>query len=32
MDASIVFEIDKVLEVNSKAALISFMGKEINAR
>ncbi len=32
MDASIVFEIDKVLEVNSKEALISFMGNEINAR
>ncbi len=32
MDASIVFEIDKVLEVNSKAALICFMGNEINAR
>ncbi len=32
MDPSIVFEIDKVLEVTSKAALVSFMGKEINAR
>ena len=32
MDPSIVFEIDKILEVTSKAALVSFMGKEINAR
>ncbi len=32
MDASIVFEMDKVLEVNSKEALISFMGNDIDAR
>ena len=32
MDPSIVFEIDKILEVTSKAALVSFLGKEINAR
>jgi hypothetical protein len=29
MDASIVFEIDKVLEGNSKETLVSFMGNEI---
>ena len=32
MDPSIVFEIDKILEVTKKAALVSFMGNEINAR
>jgi hypothetical protein len=31
MDPSMVFEIDKVLEVTSKATLVSFLGKEINA-
>jgi hypothetical protein len=32
MDPTIVFEIDKILEVTKKAALVSFMGNEINAR
>ena len=32
MDPTIVFEIDKILEVNDKEALVSFMGNEINAR
>ena len=32
MDPSIVFEIDKILEGTKKAALVSFMGNEINAR
>jgi hypothetical protein len=32
MDSSIVFEIDRILELNDKEVLISFMGNEINAR
>ena len=32
MDSSIVFEIDRILELNDKETLISFMGNEINAR
>ena len=32
MDPSIVFEIDRILELNDKEALISFVGNEINAR
>ncbi len=32
MHSSIVFEIDRILELNDKESLISFMGNEINAR
>ncbi len=32
MDSFIVFDIDRIMELNAKAALISFMGNEINAR
>ncbi len=32
MDSSIVFEIDRIMELNDKEALIRFMGNEINAR
>jgi hypothetical protein len=32
MDPTIVFEIDRILELNEKEALVSFMGGEVNAR
>jgi hypothetical protein len=32
LDPTIVFEIDRVLEVNEKEVLISFLGNEINSR
>ena len=32
MDPSIVFEIDRILDVNDKEVLLSFMGSEMNAR
>jgi hypothetical protein len=32
LDRTIVFEIDRVLEVNDKEVLISFLGNEINSR
>ncbi len=32
MDPSILLEIDRILELNDKEALISFMGNELNAR
>jgi hypothetical protein len=32
MDPSIVFEIDRILDLNDKQVLLSFMGKEVNAR
>jgi hypothetical protein len=32
MDSTIVFEIDRILELNDNVALISFRGNEINAR
>jgi hypothetical protein len=32
MDPSIGFEIDRILELNDKEVLLSFMGKEMNAR
>ena len=32
MDPSIVFEIDRILDVNDKEVLLSFMGNEMNAR
>jgi hypothetical protein len=32
IDPSIVFEIDRILELNDKEVLLSFMGKEMNAR
>ncbi len=32
MDPTIVFEIDRILELNEKEALVSFMGSEVNAR
>ena len=32
MDPSIVFEIDRILDINDKEVLLSFMGNEMNAR
>ncbi len=32
MDPTIVFEIDRILELNEQEALVSFIGSEINAR